>query len=75
MYVSVDEKVSFSLFARNLALAERVNGILKDEFLLGECLPSFSIARKIIQEAVEIYNNQRLHMSINYMTPAQKFAA
>lgn len=57
------------------ALAERVNGILKDEFLLGECLPSFEIARKMVKQAVEIYNNERLHMSINYMIPAQKFAA
>lgn len=57
------------------ALAERVNGILKNEFLLGECLPAYSIAKKIVKEAINIYNNERLHMSINYMTPAQKFAA
>jgi transposase InsO family protein len=57
------------------ALAERVNGILKNEFLLGECLPSYSMAQKMVKEAIEIYNNERLHMSINYMTPAQKFAA
>lgn len=57
------------------ALAEQVNGILKDEFLLGECLPSFEIARKMVREAVRIYNNERYHMSLNYMTPAQIFAA
>jgi transposase InsO family protein len=57
------------------AMAERVNGILKNEFLLGECLPSYTIACKMVKEAVNIYNNERLHMSINYMTPAQKFAA
>ena len=57
------------------ALAERVNGILKNEFLLGECLSSYSIARKMVKEVINIYNNERLHMSINYMTPAQKFAA
>ena len=57
------------------ALAERVNGILKSEFLLGECLPSYSMACKMVKEAVNIYNNERLHMSINYMTPAEKFAA
>jgi putative transposase len=57
------------------ALAERVNGILKNEFLLGECLPSYTIAKKMVKEAIQIYNNERLHMSINYMTPAQKFAA
>lgn len=57
------------------ALAERVNGILKNEFLLGECLPSYTLAKKIVKEAIDIYNNERLHMAINYMTPAQKFAA
>jgi len=57
------------------ALAERVNGILKGEFLLGECLPSYKMACKMVKEVINIYNNERLHMSINYMTPAQKFAA
>jgi transposase InsO family protein len=57
------------------ALAERVNGILKNEFLLGEYLPSYSMTKKIVKEAIDIYNNERLHMSINYMTFAQKFAA
>lgn len=57
------------------ALAERINGILKNEFLLGECLPSFSMACKMVKEGIHIYNNERLHMSIDYMTPAHKFAA
>lgn len=57
------------------AMAERVNGILKNEFLLGECLPSYAMAGMMVKEAVNIYNNERLHMSIDYMTPAQKFAA
>jgi putative transposase len=57
------------------ALAERVNGNLKDEFFLGEWLPSFEIARKMVEEAVRIYNNERYYMSLNYMTPAQIFAA
>lgn len=57
------------------ALAERVNGILKNELMLGERLPSFEMARKMVKEAVEIYNNERLHMSIGYVTPQQKHAA
>lgn len=52
------------------ALAERVNGILKTEFLgHTEDIP-FSVVRKLIGEAIEIYNNERLHMSLNYETPA-----
>ena len=52
------------------ALAERVNGILKTE-LLGRTdhLP-FAIVKNLIQEAIEIYNNERLHMNLGYRTPA-----
>ena len=57
------------------ALAERVNGILKTEFMLGEKQLSFEVAKKLVKEAIEIYNNERLHMSIGYMTPVQKHAA
>lgn len=57
------------------ALAERVNGILKNELGLGERLRSYNIAKKMVKEAVEIYNNERLHKSIDLMTPAQKHAA
>jgi len=57
------------------ALAERVNGILKDEFMLGEKLQSFKVAKKMVREAVKIYNNERLHMALDYKTPEQKYAA
>jgi putative transposase len=57
------------------ALAERVNGILKDELQLGEKILSFRVAERMVQEAVQIYNEERLHMSLDYMTPAQKHAA
>lgn len=54
------------------AMAERVNGILKQEFLLGVKLPSHYMAKRMVKEAVQIYNEERLHMSIGYVTPAQK---
>ncbi len=57
------------------ALAERVNGILKDEFMLGKKLSSHKTAEKMVKEAVHIYNNERLHMALGYMTPEQKHAA
>ena len=57
------------------ALAERVNGILKEELQLGEKLLSYSVAKKLVDEAVKIYNEERLHMSLDYVTPAQKHAA
>lgn len=57
------------------ALAERVNGILKTEFMLGEKLISFEIAKKMVDESIKTYNEERLHMSLNYLTPEQKFVA
>ena len=57
------------------ALAERVNGILKDEFLLGETLQSYEIARKMVKQAINIYNYERPHLSLNYEKPAQRHAA
>jgi putative transposase len=57
------------------AVAERVNGILKTEFLLGEQLKTFEVANKLAKEAIAIYNEERLHASLNYRTPAAVHAA
>jgi transposase InsO family protein len=57
------------------ALAERVNGILKSEFMLGETLRSFEVAKELVCESIKIYNEQRLHISLNYETPAYRYAA
>ena len=56
------------------ALAERVNGILKDEFLLGEKFNSKEMAYKAVDESVEAYNTIRPHFSIGLLTPAEKHA-
>ena len=52
------------------AIAERVNGILKDE-LLEKRFASFSEAREKIAQAVSIYNHHRPHLSIDLLTPAE----
>lgn len=50
------------------ALAERVNGILKMEYLLVR--PEDIVqARKMVRESVEIYNTRRPHLSLKYKTP------
>lgn len=51
------------------AIAERINGILKYEFGLRKTIATVDIARKIIKEAVAIYNNDRLHWSLDLKTP------
>lgn len=53
------------------AVAERVNGILKYEFGLRKTLPSLEVAQKMIQQAVDIYNNKRLHWSLGLKTPQE----
>lgn len=57
------------------AIAERLNGILKSEFMLGQKLRSFEIAKELVANSIKIYNEQRLHMSINYEIPAYRYAA
>ncbi|WKN33963.1 IS3 family transposase [Porifericola rhodea] len=51
-------------------LAERVNGILKDELVRGNYL-SFSAALKHVAKSIQIYNHQRPHLSLDYLTPQQ----
>jgi transposase InsO family protein len=51
------------------AIAERINGILKYEFGLRKTIVSIAVAKAMIKEAVEIYNNERLHWSLNLKTP------
>ena len=50
-------------------VAERVNGIFKYEFGLRKTLPSLVLAKKMMKQAVEIYNNKRLHWSLDLNTP------
>jgi putative transposase len=51
------------------AIAERVNGILKDE-LLERRFESFTEARTEVAQAVRIYNHLRPHSSVDMLTPA-----
>lgn len=50
------------------ALAERVNGILKGEYLLNKP-KDLQQARKMVEESVILYNQYRPHMSLEYKTP------
>jgi transposase InsO family protein len=56
------------------AVAERVNGILKGEFGLGETLPSFAQAEALVGRAVRAYNDLRPHSSCDFLTPTQAHA-
>lgn len=57
------------------ALAERVNGILKDEFHLDQTFKGLDQARVLVRDSIRIYNQHRPHWSINLKTPNQRHAA
>lgn len=57
------------------AIAERVNGILKDEFLLDAVFTSDTVALKAVREAINTYNNLRPHWSLKLQTPQQMHMA
>lgn len=51
------------------AMAERVNGILKDEFYLDQTFDSLQHAKRATKNAINLYNEIRLHLSLDYKTP------
>ncbi len=51
------------------ALAERVNGILKDEFYLDQVFTNVQHAKRAAKNAIKLYNEIRLHLSLDYKTP------
>ncbi len=51
------------------ALAERLNGILKQEYYLRETFRTKAQALKAIDEAVLLYNTRRPHTALKYQTP------
>lgn len=53
------------------AIAERVNGILKHEFILGITTSDMELMKKLIKESVNIYNHERPHLSCLMKTPVQ----
>ncbi len=50
------------------ALAERVNGILKNEYLLQKPL-NLEQATRMVAESVVLYNTRRPHLALKYKTP------
>jgi transposase InsO family protein len=52
------------------ALAERMNGILKQEYGLGHELPTKAAARQAVPQGIWLYNHKRPHTALNYQVPA-----
>lgn len=51
------------------ATAERVNGILKQEFIKGILVQDVSLMSKLLQQSIDIYNQERPHYSCHFNTP------
>jgi transposase InsO family protein len=51
------------------AKAERVNGILKQEYYLGGCFRTKKQAVEAVEQAVCLYNTRRPHLALKYKTP------
>jgi putative transposase len=55
---------------RDNAIAERVNGILKQEYLTKIC-PDIKTARQAVSSVIPVYNGSRPHASLDMLTPDQ----
>lgn len=53
------------------AIAERVNGILKGEFLLDKTFATFMEAQLAVKDAIDKYNHIRPHASCDNLTPVE----
>jgi len=53
------------------AIAERINGILKQEFDIAKYNSSLKVKQQLVKNAVKIYNQIRPHLSNHMLTPSQ----
>lgn len=71
----IDNKVAISMTQsgdpRENAVAERVNGILKSEWIDRQSITCLEQGRERISSVVDLYNNKRPHMSIDMLTPSE----
>lgn len=53
------------------ALAERMNGILKQEYGLGVEFPTKAAVRQAVEQAIWLYNTKRPHTALGYRVPQE----
>lgn len=53
------------------AIAERLNGIIKGEYLIDYRINSLGEAKKVLESVVRLYNEERPHSSVGNMVPSQ----
>lgn len=52
------------------AIAERLNGIIKGEYLIDYQVNSLTEAKRVLQAVVDLYNKERPHSSVSNLTPS-----
>lgn len=68
-YNKIDVSMTQSGSLYENALAERMNGILKNEFYLKRVYQNHKEAFKVLASNIEIYNCKRPYLSLGYLTP------
>ncbi len=53
------------------AIAERINGIIKGEYLFDYNIENLNHARTVLKAVVNLYNNDRPHASLNNALPTE----
>lgn len=53
------------------AIAERLNGIIKGEYLVDYHINSLTEAKRILEAVVDLYNEERPHSSVSNLTPSE----
>lgn len=53
------------------AVAERINGILKQEFIGDVIINNLQLMKRFVKNSIQIYNQNRPHFSNFYLTPNQ----
>ena len=51
------------------AMEKRINGVLKNEFYLDQTFDDVSHAKRAAKNAINLYNQIRLHLSLDFKTP------
>lgn len=53
------------------AIAERINSIIKEEYLNDYPAETIEQAKELLSAVVKLYNNERLHKSTGFLIPNQ----
>nr|WP_172966839.1 integrase core domain-containing protein [Patiriisocius marinistellae] len=53
------------------AIAERINGLIKEEYLNDYQVNNIKEARELLDTVIKLYNNERPHMSLGNLKPNQ----